>query len=88
MTPNDPAQLDHERRIARLEQARHDLEDTLIVVSEIERRQSALLKDHSELIVHIEQTLAEIGDKLNGLIGWAEGSVKPKQPGETNGPQV
>ena len=70
------------------------MEETLIVIGEIERRQSALLKEHSELIVlserrmsHVEQTLAEIGDKLNGMIGWAEGSIKPKPPGEGNVPQ-
>ncbi|MGA2742692.1 MAG: hypothetical protein ABSG65_35290 [Bryobacteraceae bacterium] len=92
MVPNDPVQLDHERRIARLEQARHDMEETLIVIGEIERRQSALLKEHSELIVlserrmaHVEQTLAEIGDKLNGTIGWAEGFIRPKPPDEANG---
>jgi hypothetical protein len=93
MAPNDPEQLDHERRIRRLQGARHDMEETLIVIGDIERRQSALLKEHSELIVlserrmaHIEQTLAEIGDKLNGMIGWAEGSIKPK-PGEGNVPR-
>ncbi len=91
MAPIDPVQLDLERRIRRLEEARHGMEETLIVIGEIERRQSALLKEHSELIVvserrmaHLEQTMAEIGDKLNGLIGWAEGSVRPKPP---NGPE-
>ena len=93
MAPNDPVQLDHERRIRRLEEARHDMEETLIVIGEIERRQSALLKEHSEPIVlserrmsHIEQTLAEIGDKLNGLIGWADSTVQ-RPPGDPRGPK-
>ena len=77
-----------------LEQAVKDLQDNLIVLAEIERRQSALLREHSHLIVanevHIarlqaesaefqrrtEQNLAEISDKLNGLIGYVAG-IKP-----------
>jgi hypothetical protein len=69
------------------EKAIKDLQDNLVVLTEIERRQSALLREHSELIVasevHIarlntesaefrrrtDQNLAEITDKLNGLIG-------------------
>ena len=86
MSPNDPNLLDHERRLARLEAARHEMEETLIVIGEIERRQSAVLKEHSGLIIRIEQNLAEISDKLNGLIGWAEGTVKKKPPKKRNGP--
>ena len=77
-----------------LEQAVKDLQDNLIVLAEIERRQSALLREHSNLIVanevHIarlnaesaefrsrtDQNLAEITDKLNGLIGYMAG-IKP-----------
>lgn len=67
-----------------IERAIKELQDTLVVISEIERRQSALLKEHSERIVRteelqerIEQNLTEITDKLNGLIGYVDGLPKP-----------
>jgi hypothetical protein len=89
MTPDDPIQRDHEQRIAALERARHDLEDAVIVMSGLESRQSAMLKEHSELIVEHErwyarmqqmsanmrENLAEIGHKLDGLIGWGDGTI-------------
>jgi hypothetical protein len=68
-----------------LEKAVQDLQDNLVVLAEIERRQSALLRDeHSELIARLnaesaefrrrtDQNLAEITDKLNGLIGYLDG---------------
>jgi hypothetical protein len=75
------------------EQAIKDLQDTLVVVGEIERRQPALLREHSEMLQkHAEmlrdtlefrrrtdQNLAEITDKLNGLIGDVDG-MPPPQP--------
>lgn len=74
-----------------LEQAVKDLQDNLIVISEIERRQSELLKVHSERLVLIEaesaeyrrrtdQNLAEITDKLNGLIGYVSDQRPPSPP--------
>ena len=73
-----------------LQQAVKELQDTLIVISEIERRQSAMLKEHSERIVAMELhgaqfrertegNLAEMTDKLNGLIGYMDGQHKPPQ---------
>ena len=73
------------------EQAIKELQDNLIVIAEIERRQSALLHEHSEWIAqseafqrvteeklaHVSVTLAEIGDKLNGLIGYVDGMRHP-----------
>jgi len=44
--------------MSQLEAAVKQLQDSLIVISEIERRQSALLREHSELIVSIERNLA------------------------------
>ena len=82
-----------------LEQAVKDLQDSLTVIAEIERRQSSLLREHSERIVNIEhhletvarleaenaqfrsrteQNLAEITDKLNGLIGYVSGMKPPR----------
>ena len=72
------------------ERAIKDLQDTLIVIAEIEKRQSAMLREHSERIVRLEaeslefrrrteQNLAEIADKLNGLIGNV-GGMNPPPP--------
>ena len=74
-----------------------ELQDNLVVIAEIERRQSAMLKDHSEFLlanerfiakVHAQsevfqrrtdQNLAEITDKLNGLIGYMDGMRPPEK---------
>ena len=57
-----------------------ELQDAMVVIAHIEKRQSELLKEHSERIVRIEEyhqrvemNLAEITDKLNGLIGYIGG---------------
>lgn len=74
-----------------LEQAVKDLHDNLIVISELERRQSELLKVHSQRLVLIEaetaeyrrrtdQNLAEITDKLSGLIGYVSDQRPPSPP--------
>jgi hypothetical protein len=73
------------------EQAIHQLNDTLIVVAEIQRRQAEIQKDQAEGIAtlseriregmilheqrmnHIDMRLAEITDKLDGLIGYMDG---------------
>jgi cell division protein ZapA (FtsZ GTPase activity inhibitor) len=61
-----------------------ELQDTLVVVSEIQRRQAEVQKlqalesdamreriqRHEEWLAHMQQTLEEAGDKLNGLIGY------------------
>ena len=66
------------------DQVIRELQDNLLVITEIERRQSALLKEHSEHIgeliqyrLRIDQNLAEITDKLNGLIGYMDGQRPP-----------
>ena len=74
-----------------MEAAIKELQDTLMVMVEIERRQSSMLRGHSERIVKAEeeimeanrlsaisrqrtdQNLADITDKLNGLIGFVGG---------------
>jgi hypothetical protein len=61
------------------EEAIKDIQDTLIVIGEIERRQSAMLREHAEWLhahdreitnfrLRTEQNLAEITDKLTGLM--------------------
>jgi hypothetical protein len=66
-----------------LEQAVKELQDNLIVIAEIEKRQSAMLREHAEHLAEnlkfqrrTDQNLAEITDKLNGLIGYV-GGIKP-----------
>ena len=80
------------------EQTIKDIQDTLTVMGEIERRQSAILREHSEVMheydvilhkhsLHLDeiaeyrrrtdQNLAEITDKLNGLIGYMDGQRPP-----------
>jgi hypothetical protein len=67
------------------EQAIKELQDTLVVIAEIERRQSSLLREHSEMLRdtmefrrRTDQNLAEITDKLNGLIGYVDGMPPPR----------
>ena len=57
-----------------------ELQDTVIVMAHIEKRQSEVLKDLTEFRIlseknqaRIETNLAEITDKLNGLIGYVDG---------------
>ncbi len=68
------------------EQTINEVKGTLVVMAEIERRQAGVqklqaqmvdelregLKGHEQRMKHIEMTLSEIGDKLNGLIGFMD----------------
>ena len=71
-----------------MQRAIKELQDALFVIVEIEKRQSTLPREHSERIVQLEaesaeyrrrtdQNLAEITDKLNGLIGYVGDMNKP-----------
>ena len=58
----------------------NQLKDTLVVMAEIQRRQTEAQKmqteglaQHEERRRHIEVTLSQIGDKLNSLIGFMDG---------------
>jgi hypothetical protein len=64
-----------------------ELQDNLIVIAEIEKRQSKLLREHAEHLGELlefrrrtYQNLAEITDKLNGLIGSVDGLRRPPPP--------
>ena len=50
-----------------LEKAVKDLQDSLIVVAEIERRQSELLAEHSRRVVSIEQHLERFAKGLDEI---------------------
>jgi hypothetical protein len=74
------------------EEAIKDLQDTLVVMAEMERRQSVMLREHAEMLRNhaemlrdtsefrrrTDQNLAEITDKLNGLIGYVDGMPPPR----------
>jgi hypothetical protein len=73
-----------------LEEAAKDLQDAMTIMAHFEKRQSTMLREHSERIVALEeqsakfqqrtdQNLAEITDKLNGLIGYIEGQQPPRR---------
>jgi uncharacterized coiled-coil DUF342 family protein len=62
------------------EQEINQLKDTLIVMAEIQRRQAEVQKMqaeglalHEQRMNHIDMRLAEIADKLDGLIGFMNG---------------
>jgi hypothetical protein len=70
-----------------IEQAVKDIQDTLVVIAQIEKRQSAMLRENSEHFGDLlefrrrtDQNLAEITDKLNGLIGYVAGQQPPPPP--------
>lgn len=70
--------------MSNIEQATKDLQEAMIVIAEIEKRQSALLREHAEHPGELlqfrrstDQNLAEITDKLNGLIGYVGGMNPP-----------
>ncbi len=72
--------MDFQAEIARLK-------DTLVVTAEIQRRQGEVQRMQAEgLVVHdkemaeIRQTLAEMGDKLNGLIDVVDGFIRKPPP--------
>jgi uncharacterized coiled-coil DUF342 family protein len=57
----------------------NSLKDTLVIMAEIQRRQAAVQKMqaeglalHEERMNHIDMRLAEITDKLDGLIGFMD----------------
>ncbi len=74
------------------EQAIKELQENLIVMAEMERRQSVILREHAEMLHNhaemlrdtsefrrrTDQNLAEITDKLNGLIGYIDGMPPPR----------
>jgi hypothetical protein len=57
-----------------------DLQDAVVVMAHIEKQQSEHLRDLRQFQHRTEQNLAEITDKLNGLIGCVAGQRGgPKQ---------
>jgi hypothetical protein len=50
-----------------------DLQDAVVVMAHIEKQQSDHIRDLRQFQHRTEQNLAEITDKLNGLIGYVVG---------------
>jgi hypothetical protein len=66
---------DHEERIAKLEAARRELEDSFIVMAHLETKSAARIREHAEFLAGQEaamrlhtQKMGEFDDKLNALI--------------------
>jgi 4'-phosphopantetheinyl transferase EntD len=66
---------DHETRLATLEAARKEMEDTMVVMAHLEAKSAARIKEHAEFIAGQEaamklhtQKMNEFDDKLNALI--------------------
>jgi hypothetical protein len=59
MTPLDPVLHDHEKRLRALDAAHRKLEDSMIVMAEIERRQTARIDVLDEWMAEQAQFLVE-----------------------------
>ncbi|MBZ5609468.1 MAG: hypothetical protein LAP38_14500 [Acidobacteriia bacterium] len=50
-----------------------ELQDAMVVMAHLEKQQSEHIRDLRQFQHRTEQNLAEITDKLNGLIGYVAG---------------
>jgi hypothetical protein len=72
---------DHEQRLAKLEAARRELEDSLIVMTHLETKAAARVREHAEFIPGHQQAIQEMDAKLNALIdivGKMQGSIETR----------
>jgi hypothetical protein len=67
-------------------QETRQLQDTVVVMADIQRRQATVQKLqaegmelHEKRMAHVDMRLAEITDKLDGLIGFKGGYFKGTQ---------
>ena len=56
-----------------------ELQEAMIVMAHIEKKQSEHINDLIDFRLRTETNLAEITDKLNGLIGYVAGE-RPERP--------
>jgi hypothetical protein len=59
-----------------------ELQEAMVVMAHIEKKQSEHIKDLVDFRLRTEENLAEITDKLNGLIGYVAGQ-RPGGPPKT-----
>lgn len=79
---------DHEARIGKLEAARKEMEDALVVMAHLEAKSASRVKEHAEYISFLEEAdkrhavkMAEFDDKLNALIdmiGRQQGGIESR----------
>ena len=83
------------------DEAIKSLQDTAVVMAEIQRRQSEIQKlqaaeidalrervfQHDKWSARIEEVILEMGDKLNGLIGYVDRLPK-RPPGSEREPSI
>lgn len=62
-----------ESRIQTLEAARKELEDTLIVTTHLQQRQSRLLREQSEYVASHEERLRVMDERIEKLVSGASG---------------
>jgi len=73
------AETNCEERISRLESARREMEDTLVVMAHLESKASERLKEHAQFIAYHQSAMREFDDKLNALInivGRMQGGIE------------
>jgi hypothetical protein len=58
-----------------------ELQDAMVVMAHIEKTQSEHIRDLVEFRIRTEENLAEISDKLSGLIGYATGQKSELRAG-------
>jgi hypothetical protein len=79
---------DHEVRRDRLEVARRDMEDAMVVMAHLEKKSSERIKEHAELVAGHAEFIAshelpmrEFDEKLNALIkivGNMQGGIESR----------
>ena len=60
---------DHEERLKRLEAARKEMEDALVVMAHLEAKSANRIKEHAEFLSAHQEAMQEFDGKLNALIG-------------------
>jgi septal ring factor EnvC (AmiA/AmiB activator) len=58
---------------SRIEAARRELEDALIVTTHLHQRQSRLLKEESEYVASHEERLRTVDERIEKLVSGASG---------------
>jgi len=58
---------DHEQRLARPEAARHELEDSFVVVTHLETKAAARVKEHAEFIAAHEAAVTKQAERTPAL---------------------
>ncbi len=58
----------HEERLTKLEEARKEIEDALVVMAHLESKSAARIKEHAEFIAGHQTAMQEFDGKLNALI--------------------